>query len=236
MVLNDMKDGRHMKHEQQVYSFEDLARLVQDLGFFPFFKNSIPGFSVEEHTPSELWFSQDDDGPWEWKGPVIQETGCAYGKLFQGKAGFISSEWFPDFANYRRGGYDFDTRYEYGLVRHQDRLVHDVLAEYDSLLSTDLKRLCDFGKGGRKGFDGIMERLQMQGYAVISDFEYRLDRHGNSYGWGVARYAIPEHYFGESFTEQVYSQTVEESRQRIVGYLRELLPDASEREILKIVG
>ena len=32
----------------------------------------------------------------------------AYGKFFDKKAGFISLEWLPYFANYRRSGYDFD--------------------------------------------------------------------------------------------------------------------------------
>ena len=46
-----------------------------------------------------LWFS-DEEGPWEWKGPVIRNMNCAYGKLFNGKAGYVSLEWLPDFANY----------------------------------------------------------------------------------------------------------------------------------------
>ena len=88
---------------------------------------------MEDHTPPELWFTELD-GPWEWKGPVIQMTGCAYGKFFHGKAGFISAEWFPDFANYRRDSYDFDARYEDGLARYQDKQVYDILLEYHSLM------------------------------------------------------------------------------------------------------
>jgi len=50
--------------------------------------------------------------------------------FFHGKAGFISAEWFPDFANYRRDSYDFDARYEDGLARYQDKQVYDILFEY----------------------------------------------------------------------------------------------------------
>ena len=89
---------------EMISSEKDLAAMVETYGFLPLLKNSIPGFSVEEHTPPELWFADGVDGPWEWKGPVIAETGCAYGKFFSGKAGFISREWFLDFANYRRDG------------------------------------------------------------------------------------------------------------------------------------
>ncbi|MCC8097042.1 MAG: hypothetical protein LIO44_00420 [Eubacterium sp.] len=56
-----------------IYSYNDLADLVEEYGFLPLFKNQIEGFSVEEHTPPELWFAENADGPWEWKGPVIQK-------------------------------------------------------------------------------------------------------------------------------------------------------------------
>ena len=129
------------KDDLKIYSSSDLSRLVQEYGFLPLLKNQIPGFSVEEHTPPELWFADGVEDPWEWKGPVIRETGCAYGKFFHGKAGFISMEWFPDFANYRRDGYDFDARYDDGFARHQDKLVYDVLAEHPSLLSREWRKL-----------------------------------------------------------------------------------------------
>ena len=214
----------------------ELERVVLEMGFLPFFKNDIPGFSIEEHTPPELWFSDDADGPWEWKGPVIRHTGCAYGKLYRGKAGFISPQWYADFANYRRDGYDFDARYDDGLARYQDKTVYDVIEKYDSLLSKELKRLGGFGKNGRKGFDTIITRLQMQGYVTTVDFEYQQDRYGKIYGWGVARYATPEHHFGREFTDSVYCRTPEESKARIQRHLRDLLPDAAEKQILKIMG
>ena len=61
---------------------EDLVNAVNEMGFLPFFANSITGFSLEEHTAPEIWFTQEE-GPWEWKGPVIRKTGCAYGKFFE---------------------------------------------------------------------------------------------------------------------------------------------------------
>ena len=39
---------------------------------------------------------------WKWKGPIVQEGNCVYGKFFASKAGFISRTWWPDFCNYRR--------------------------------------------------------------------------------------------------------------------------------------
>ena len=85
-----------------VRSKQDLIDAVRSFGIVPLFRNSIPGFSVEEHVSPEVWFA-GGDGVWEWKGPVIRESGCAYGKLFEKKAAFVSAEWYPDLANYRRG-------------------------------------------------------------------------------------------------------------------------------------
>ena len=82
---------------------EDVARLVDELGFLPFFHNPVEGFSLEEMLPPEFWFPDEGEGIWEWKGPVIARAGCAYGKFFRGKACYISREWFGDFANLRRG-------------------------------------------------------------------------------------------------------------------------------------
>lgn len=222
------------KEDLKIYSSSDLSRLVQEYGFFPLFKNQIPGFSVEEHTPPERWFAEDVDGPWEWKGSVIRETGCAYGKFFHGKAGFISMEWFPDFANYRRDGYDFDARYDDGLARHQDKLIYDVLMEYPSLLSKEWRTLTGIKKRGE--FDSIVTRLQMLGYVITIDFEYAKDRYGKAYGWGLARYATPEAYFRNTFTEQVYNREPQESKKRIREYLRVLLPLATELQIKKLIG
>jgi len=64
---------------------EILEELILQVGFLPFFRNEISGFSVEEHTPRKLWFSNHEDGPWEWKGPVIRNGNCAYGKFLTGK-------------------------------------------------------------------------------------------------------------------------------------------------------
>ena len=119
----------------QILTCRDLVDLIDTWGFVPFFKNSIPGFSVEERTPKHLWFSDTQEGPWEWKGPAIVQSGCAYGKFFGGKAVFISRDWYCHFANYRRDGYDFDARFDDGLAPLKDKWVYDILDSHPSLLS-----------------------------------------------------------------------------------------------------
>ena len=217
-----------------IRTMEDLMEAVETFGFLPLFQNSIPGFSVEEHAAPSAWFS-GDPGVWEWKGPVIRGTGCAYGKFFEKKAAFISVEWFPDFANFRRDGYDFDARYDDGLVSAQDKALYELVDANAPILSKPLKKLGDYRKGGRKGFDTSMNRLQAQCYCLISDFVYLTDRYGNQYGWGVAEYSTPEKFMGKRFTEAVYARTPEASRNRILEHLRSLLPDVEEAVIRKFL-
>ncbi len=209
---------------------EDLTSAVTELGILPFFMNSLEGFSIDEHVDPGIWFT-GADGPWEWKGPVINELGCAYGKFFEKKAAYISSEWFCHFANYRRDGYDFDARFEDGLVFHGDKVLYDLIDSNAPVLSKRLKYLGNYRKGGNKGFDTIINRLQAQGYVIISDFRYMIDKNGEEYGWGVAEYSTPEHFMGELFTDNVYSCTPEESFERLFDHLRYILPSAGEDKI-----
>ena len=213
----------------------DIAALTAELGFLPFFSGEIPGFSVEECCPPELWFSENADGPWEWKGPAARSGQCVYGKFFGGKAGFISKEWFPDFANLRRDGYDFDARYEDGLASRKDKEVYDTLTEHGALLSKELKRLCKYRKGGNRGFDTVITRLQMQTYVTIGDFVYLQDKFGQTYGWGVAQYTTPEARFGYDFVTSAYRKDPAESRADILAHLQSLLPDADEIQLLKLM-
>ena len=217
---------------------KDLEDAVEEYGFLPLFANSVPGFSVEEHAVPEIWYSpgSDDWAVWEWKGPVIRETGCAYGKFLEKKSVFISREWFPDFANWRRDGYDFDARWDDGLASYADRDLYELLDKHAPVVSTALKKAGGYGgKSGRKGFETSVTRLQAQGYILISDFVYPRAQDGHRYGWGLAQYSTPERFFGPSFRETVYCRTPEESYERILRHLRTVLPEADERLIRKIL-
>ena len=219
----------------ELRSPEDIVSLTVELGFLPFFAGEIPGFSVEECCPPELWFSENADGPWEWKGPAARSGQCVYGKFFGGKAGFISKEWFPDFANLRRNGYDFDACYEDGLASRKDKDVYDTLTEHGALLSKELKRLCNYRKGGNKGFDTVIIRLQMQTYVTIGDFVYLQDKYGRTYGWGVAQYTTPEAQFGYDFVTSAYRKDPAKSKADIRVHSKSILPDANAKQSLSLM-
>lgn len=224
-----------MRYDFYIRKKQDLVRAVNDLGFLPFFQNSIEGFSVEEHVDPKIWFG-DIEGPWEWKGPVIRELGCAYGKFFEKKAVYISKEWFPDFANYRRDGYDFDARFDDELASYQDKKLFDLVDANAPVLSKNLKQLGNYRKGGNKGFDTVITRLQAECYVIISDFKYMTDKFGQQYGWGVAEYSTPERFMGDVFTENVYRRAPRESYERIYEHLKDILPDADDKKLRKMLS
>ena len=98
-----------------LHSPSDLLDLIRKVGFLPLFSNDIPGFSVEERTPAADWWTEPEEkDPWAWRQVLAPEADVAYGKFFDKKAGFVSREWFPAFANSRRDGYDWEGLYEDG--------------------------------------------------------------------------------------------------------------------------
>ncbi|MBQ3330181.1 MAG: hypothetical protein IJG87_03275 [Ruminococcus sp.] len=220
-----------------ISSRSDLIGAIDEYGFLPFFSNSIEGFSVEEHIDPACWYCGEsvEWQAWEWKGSVIRETGCAYGKFFEKKACYISPEWFSELANYRRDGYDFDARRDDGLAPQRDVVLYDLIAEHAPILSKELKKIGDYRKGGNKGFDTTVTRLQAQCYVLISDFVYMRDRFGEPYGWGVAEYSTPERFMGSRFTDHVYQRTPEESYERIAEHFRKLFPYEEEQTLTRFI-
>ena len=219
----------------QIRNAMEQEALVQQMGFLPFFSCFIPDFSIEDFTPSRYWFVEGVDGPWEWRMELARRGVVAYGKLFSKKAGLVSREWYPDLANYRRNGYDFDSRYEEGLASYREKCVMDVLLREGPMLSKDLKRLAGFGGDGLKGFDTVITNLQMQTYITVHSFEYAHDKYGKPYGWGIARYAVTEDVLGAEATQGAYRRDPEESRERILRHLSELCPDAFDEDLAKLI-
>ena len=222
---------------------EDIIEAIKEYGILPFFSNEIKGFSIEENCDPKAYFNEEP-GVWEWKGPVIQETKCAYGKFFQKKAAYVKKEWYYDLANYRRDGYDFDARVNDGLVNYNEEFLYNIIASRHSILSKTAKAIGGYvkprerGKDSwepRKGFDTTITALQMKGYVVISDFDYEIDKKGEFYGWGIARYATSEEYFGKNFAKHCYKRTPEESYQRLYKHIKKIT-GADDLKIRRFLG
>lgn len=76
----------------------------------------------------------------------------------------------------------------------------------------------------------------MSTYIVIADFEYAHKKDGESYGWGIARYTTPEALFGKEILKCFDTSAAEDSKRRILDYLLSVLPQATGKQLLKIIG
>ncbi len=209
-------------------SAADMVALVKEIGFLPMLSMGVEGFSVEDMTRGQWWTGKDDD-PWGWREYTAKSGEVVYAKIFAAHAGFVSLDWFPRLANYRRNGYDFDSRWEEGLATPKCRDIMTVVENTDKVMTNELKRAV-----GEKGFAGALSLLQMQTYLVIRGFNRRIDRFGKPYGWNIGEYATSENAFGADWVTSMYSEDPNDSREIILKHARSLFPDADEKALAHV--
>lgn len=218
-----------------IKTYEQLTDYINEVGFLPLFKNEVKGFSVEELTATDAWWTGTEWDPWAWREIIASEGKVAYGKLYRNKAGFVSKEWYPFLASYRRDGYDFDSRYEDGLASRRAKNIMDVLMQYEEYPSNELKEAAGFGKGGEKGFEGAIAQLQMQTYITIRSFHRRKNKKNEAYGWPVARFCISEKLIGADYIRSQYPLGTEKAKEMILSKIKLKYTNASDCEILKVI-
>ncbi len=220
----------------RLHTPEEAIDYINKIGFLPLFAGSIPGFSLEERTLGGYWWSGDvERDPWEWRRIIAASEKVAYGKFFAGKAGFVSLDWLPYFANMRRDGYDFDALWDEGKAKRRAKLIMDQFADNDEFDSASLKRASGLVKGESKYFDPIVNELQMMTYLVIKDFRQKINKHGQPYGWHIAVYSTPEKLWGEKLVRSAYSEEPEVSRKRIYDFLQSEYPIASQQQLKALI-
>ena len=207
-----------------IHSKEDLIKMIRQVGILPFFTNSVSGWSVEENINPAVWFT-DKEGPWEWKGQLASEKICVYGKFIHNKAAFISPEWFPDLANWRRDGYDWEGWVDDGMAPYKDRLLMEYLEKHPYIMSKVAKRESGFSKG----YDTVLVRLQMQTYVISADFQYSLTKEGKPYGWGNAVIELSDRWLGQVSLQR----KPQESFERMVEHLRKVMSWVDEAALRK---
>ena len=77
--------------QELLRSCPELIDYINETGFLPLLSMGIAGWSAEEVTDEDCQYTRLPDGGWEWplwewKGAILQESGCAYGKFFKDKA------------------------------------------------------------------------------------------------------------------------------------------------------
>ena len=81
----------------EIYSATGMMELIQKIGFLPLLDSGIEGFYAEDIVAEDCGYVRLPEGGWDWplwkwKGEIVQEMPCMYGKFFNKKAGFISQK------------------------------------------------------------------------------------------------------------------------------------------------
>lgn len=213
-----------------IHNAQALEALVEEIGLLPFVACGVKGFSLEECTPAGMWFVKGVEGPWEWREAVADGGRIAYAKLFRRKAGFVSRAWYPDLANWRRSGLDFDERYDHGMIPRAEKQIMDLLRAQGPMLTRALKTAV-----GAKGFDTAATSLQMRTDITVQRLEYNRDAFGREYGFGVTRLAPSETVFGDELPCARYDDAPETSLRRLCDHVATLFPHAAESDIYKLL-
>lgn len=222
-----------MMKQGEIHSCAELMDYIQQVGFLPLLDSGIWGYSAEDVVDEDCRYVVFDDGGWDWplwkwKGPIVTEGNCVYGKFFAGKAGFVSREWWPDLCNYRRSQHPAPPE---GSI---EEAILFTLSEQGSLITRELRAACGFtGPKMRSRFDGYITRLQMACRIITEDFVYPQDHHGREYGWGWSLLTIPEQLLGREACQCPH--TPQESFDRLFTHFRKLLPEATDQQILKLI-
>ena len=227
----------------RVTSAEAMLSTILELGIIPFFENVIPGYSIEEMTPPGNWFDTQENlsfTPWDWKIPCVQSGEVAYGKfLLGGKAAFATVEWYRELRNYRQA----QEKYQPDAAQQQ---ILDYLAQNGSIGIKEIRGLLGIKKGQA---DALITRLMMQCRVVTGDILRVFrgpDLHYN--GWQTSSFCTPEALFDTSAVpffagfESAQVQSLEvnhspsQSYARLQEKIRSLVPEATDKQIAKLLG
>ena len=217
----------------EIHTCPELMDYIQEVGFLPLLDSGIRGYSAEEVVDAECRYVVFPDGGWDWplwkwKGPIVTDGRCVYGKFFANKAGFVSREWWPVLCNYRRSLYPAP---EDGSI---EETILQTLQEQGSMITRELRAACGFtGPKMRSRFDSYITRLQMACRIVTEDFVYPRDKHNREYGWGWSLLTTPEQLLGRDHGQCQHSP--QESFDLMLSHLHTFLPQATDKQLIKLL-
>lgn len=207
---------------------ERMIETIRSFGVIPFFKNAIPGWSIEDLTDPGCWFTSSEElGPWDWKIEAVREGDIAYGKFLEGKAAFATVDWYRHLMNWRRSqakyrvalGEKFTAKSSSEkLMKHFSPIVLSAIEEAGALEAKEIREICSaavtpgllkalgakykplLSPAVKKNIvDSVIGFLQMGTWTVIGDFR-RVYRGANlEYsGWQRASNTTPDALFGSA--------------------------------------
>ena len=211
-----------------------MLSLIKKYRLIPFFANPIPGYSIEEHTPIDLWFTEESLGPWDWKIECVQSGEIAYGKfLCGGKAAFATVDVYREIINWRR------SQPKYRPNAEQQKVLA-YLDEHGSVSVPEIRELLGIKKSGA---DALLAKLQMQARLITGDITRVYRGPDLKYsGWQRSSFCTPEALFEDmDFPFPDYkprtlksSLTPAESLEFLKETILGSCGDVSDKELMKI--
>lgn len=210
-----------------IKSPESMIQTIREFGIIPFFHGKIPGWSIEELTEPDFWFTSSEElGPWDWKIEAVRQGNIAYGKFIRNKAAFATVEWYAHLMNWRRSlpQYRIPLGEQYSGNTLMDRLYKtlsptllNAIKEFGAMEPTEMRGLLQertteealksigrsmnkylFPKIKRTAVDFLNLYLEMGTWTVIGDFQRIFRGRNQEYtGWQRSSITTPELLFGE---------------------------------------
>ena len=209
--------------DYRISSPETMERAIRETGIIPFFKSDIPGYSIKEQTLPGFWFDDGDTlGPWDWKIDCLESGDIAYGKFLCGnKAAFATIPFYRELMNLRCATTQPDK---------DGQKIMAYLEERGSITIKEVRALLGVKKAAA---DAAIGKLQHQCRVVTGVIERVYRGPEQTYnGWQVAYFCTPESLFDDPLQTE---HTPEKSQEFLVDHIAGLFPEASKKQISRIL-
>ncbi len=229
----------------KIYNYDDFVLNLLNSGFSLSGGNSDGIFSLitwswKETPPYETpvrWHTGDmDTDPWEWRVRVLNERNdIAYSKLFFGKGGYITKQWYPYFLAARRKGKSFTQDYMDGNISNFAKRIYDCLSEHGTLPLQLIKQFGNFSKEEKSKFDRALTELQMKMYITMCGTAQKTNKFGEEYGWSSTVFCRAEEFWSKDIFKIAQKISEDEAAEEISAQIYKLNPNAQEKKVMKFI-
>lgn len=219
-----------------IRTFHEFSSLVDQLGFMPLSANRTSFPSVEGLTERSAWHTGLETDPWVWRIRIVDERRAAYAKLFQGKLGFVSLEWYPVFLAARRRGEDVESVYRDGLLGHAAKRIYLLFDENPDLATHEIKALAGFGRDSKSEYESGIVELQMSMFVTVQGMTRMTSRRGEPHSWPATSFTTVERWAGPEMIEQSLRMDPEGARDRIIERVAEIVPGIDPGKAARFAG
>lgn len=219
---------------REINCFEDFCLALDTAGFSDGGGCAGSAFSLARYFgPAVRWHTGDrETDPWEWRLRVLRErTGIAYAKLFSGRSGYITREWYPCFLAARRGNDTAEDAYREGRLSRAAMKIYDVAEERGEPSLIELKRFGGFSREDKSRFDRALTELQARMFVTICGMRRKATLLGNEYGWNITAFCTTENFFDDGVFREARRLSADAAYKALEERILELDPGCGRGKI-----